>query len=123
MAGFPSTVNNPSQGQSTDFAYKAYRTLADGSMVQQTTDAGDWGYTSLTPTGTTVVKSGAGQLGRLICLTATGNVTIYDNTAASGNVIMAAGALVVGTYVFNVAFNIGLTVVLSGAAVATVTYR
>lgn len=70
-----------------------------------------------------MVKSGAGQLGRLITATATGNVTIYDNTAASGAVILATSALVVGTLVFNVAFGVGLTVVLSGAGVATVTYR
>lgn len=123
MAGFPSTVNNPSSGQSTDFAFKAFRSLLDGSMVQQTTDAGDWGYTSLTPSATTVVKTGPGQLGRLITATATGNVTIFDNTAASGATILAASALVVGTLVFNVQFNVGLTVVLSGAGVATVTYR
>jgi hypothetical protein len=53
-----------------------------------------------------------------------GNVTVYDNTAASGTVIatITAGNAPT-TLTFNVPFNIGLTVVTGIGANATVIYE
>jgi hypothetical protein len=130
MASSPSTVNNPGQGQSGDFAYKSYRTGIDGSVAAATTNVGDWGYFSTTAAATNVVKTGAGQLGTLLVLGGTiGAITIFDNTAASGALIAAAftpAALAgggPGAYVFNVAFSVGLTIVTAAATVYTVMYR
>ena len=83
-------------------------------------------YTNITlaaPT-TTVVKSGAGFLHALVINTpaATGVITIYDNTAASGTIIgtiTQPAALLDGvgkSIIYNVKFTIGLTIVTSTAA-------
>jgi hypothetical protein len=118
-----SSVAGSSNGSRLDTQLGSTRILADGSFATVgSSAAGIWNYKSLTASGTTVVKSGAGQLRALITGTATGNVTIYDNTAASGTKILDACALLVGTITFDVSFGTGLTVVLSGAGVASVTY-
>lgn len=82
-------------------------------------------YTPITlaaPT-TTVVKSGAGFLHAIIInkATATGVITIYDNTAASGTIIATItqpAAVLATSYVlpYNVSFATGLTIVTSAAA-------
>ena len=88
------------------------------------------GITAAAPT-TTVVKSGAGLLH---CLqinkaVATGVITIYDNTAASGAVIatITQPAAVLATtqqLLYDVKFTTGLTIVTSTAAQdITVSYR
>lgn len=117
------TTASPSDGNANDLQYGSTQNLADGSLAIQSVDAGAWGYQSLTASATTVVKTGAGQLYGYICGTATGNITIYDNTAASGTVILATSALVVGKTTFACGFNTGLTIVLSGAGVVTALYR
>lgn len=118
-----SQVASNSQGQTfQDIRTQAYRELADGSFAAVSNAGGIWNYKSLTASGTTVVKTGAGQLHLVICGTATGNITIYDNTAASGTKILDACALAVGTTSWDISFGTGLTVVLSGAGVASVTY-
>lgn len=81
---------------------------------------------------TTVVKSGAGRFHKL-CInkaTATGVITIYDNTAASGTLIATItqpAALLssgINCAEYDLAFGTGLTVVTSTAAQdITVTYR
>lgn len=100
-----------------------FRLGNDGVYISPTSPACDFSYQSLTASGNTLVKTGAGQFRALICGTATGNVTIYDGTSASGTLIQAASALVVGAITFEVSFAIGLFIVLSGAGVATVSYR
>ncbi len=82
-------------------------------------------YTNITlaaPT-TTVVKSGAGLLHciQINKAVATGVITVYDNTAASGTVIatITQPAAVLATTqncLYDVKFNTGLTVVTSTAA-------
>lgn len=75
--------------------------------------------TAAAPT-TTVVKSGPGVLAAIVINTpaATGTITIYDNTAASGTVIalitMVAGQAV--SLQYNVGFTTGLTIVTATAA-------
>lgn len=118
-----STKNGPGVGQVTDVVLGATRTLTDGSVALVTVTGGDWGATVIPQSATTTIKTGAGQLGTVIVGTATGNITIYDNTAASGTKIYDTAALVVGPIVFNCSFTTGLTIVLSGAGVATVLFR
>lgn len=118
-----STQANTGGGeQFQDMRIAGYRQLADGSYANVSGTAAIWNYKSLTASGTTVVKTGAGQLHTVFCGTATGNITIYDNTAASGTVILAACALVAGSNPFDCSFGTGCTIVLSGAGVATAFY-
>ncbi len=79
------------------------------------------------PTATTTVLTGAGLYSHYRCTTATGNITIYDNTAASGKVLVPTTALALGSFpIFGsgnpnrLAVSTGVTVVLSGAAVVYV---
>jgi hypothetical protein len=87
-----------------------------------------YSYKNLTTDATTTLKSGPGYL-HTVCVNtpaATGVVTIYDNTAASGTKIgtITSFASVVGCQIFDVAFWSGLTVVLATAAPdITVTFR
>lgn len=106
-----------------DLPLRAARVGLDGSVGQGTSETGDWGFCSLGASASTLVKTGPGQLGRIVCGTATGNITIYDGTTSGGVVILAASALVAGAISYNVAFKTGLFIVLSGAGVATATYR
>ena len=76
------------------------------------------------PTATTTVLTGAGAYAGYRCTTAVGNITVYDNTAASGKVLVPTTALAVGAFPIygaghngRVAVATGVTVVLSGAAV------
>lgn len=76
------------------------------------------------PTATTTVLTGAGAYAGYRCTTAAGNITVYDNTAASGKVLVPTTALAVGAFPIygaghngRVAVATGVTVVLSGAAV------
>lgn len=105
-----------------DVRIAAARQLADGSYSLSSTNAAIWNYKNLTASGTTVVKTGAGQLHAILCGTATGNITIYDNTAASGTKILDTSALVAGSTPIDVSFGTGCTIVLSGAGVATATF-
>lgn len=119
-----STVPGEANNQLTDLQANNFRKGNDGGTAAQTTQAADWGYASLTASGNTLVKTGAGQLHTLVVATATGNITIYDGTDANGNVILATGAVpAAGYYTWDVSFKTGLFIVLSGAAVASVTFR
>jgi len=66
---------------------------------------------------TTTVKTGAGHLNHLIAVGGTmGNVTIYDNTAASGTVLFGpATPTAGGVIVADIEFAVGLTVVTAAA--------
>jgi hypothetical protein len=66
---------------------------------------------------TTTIKSAPGHVNRLIAVGGTmGNVTIYDNTAASGTVLFGpATPTAGGTIVENIDFSTGLTVVTAAA--------
>lgn len=131
MASSPSTVSNASNGASSDLAYSSYQKLADGSSAQMTTTAGAWGYNGISTATTTVVDSaGPGQLHQLIVFGGTlGAITVYDNTAASGTVIIPTFTPVAMTgsgpqvYTLDVSYTVGLTVVTAAATVVVVTYR
>jgi hypothetical protein len=55
--------------------------------------------------------------------TAAGTITIYDNTSGSGAVLAVLKASIAeGTYTFDIAFAIGLTIVTAGASKLTASY-
>lgn len=92
----------------------------------------DWGgsYRNISGAATTVVKSGAGTLVRIVVnkLVSSGVITLYDNTAATGTkiatitnpltLLQSQTALEYGCR-----FATGLTVVTSAADDITVIYR
>lgn len=77
-------------------------------------------YVNMTATGTAF--TGACELAGFDCTVAAGNITIYDNTSATGTVIVPTTALTVGRTEFNFkrALTAGCHVVLSGAATVNV---
>lgn len=74
---------------------------------------------------TTTVKSNAGVLHSItLGETAAGAITVYDNTAGSGTIIAAFKASVAEqTFVLDVAFATGLTIVTAAASKLNVSYR
>ena len=66
---------------------------------------------------TTTIKSAPGHVNHLIAVGGTmGNVTIYDNTAASGTVLFGpATPTAGGVIVADIEFSVGLTVVTAAA--------
>jgi len=81
-------------------------------------------YNNITSATTTVVKSSAGVLHAItVNATAAGAITIYDNTAASGSKIATLKASIgENTYVYDVTFGNGLTIVTAAASDITVSY-
>jgi hypothetical protein len=90
--------------------------------------AGSFSYKNITTDTTTTLKTGPGYL-HTVCVNtpaATGTITIYDNTAASGTKIalITSFASVSGCFVYDVAFWTGLTVVTATATPdVTVSFR
>lgn len=115
-------ANSNLDGTELDLEYGRSLSLPDSTNSEGKHETAPWSFKNLTASGTTVVKTGAGQLQGFFCGTATGNITIYDNTAASGTKILDTCALVAGNNVLRCAFSTGLTIVLSGAGVATATF-
>lgn len=81
--------------------------------------------TNITTATTTTVKSGRGNLGRIVVnTTAAGAITVYDNTAASGTKIATLkSSIAEGAYTFECRFLTGLTVVTAAASDITVTWE
>lgn len=85
-------------------------------------------YKNITTATTTTVKKGVGSFLSLVVNdvasgSATGSITIYDNTAASGTVIGTPNAIPVGTtVVYACQFTNGLTIVTAAADDITVIY-
>jgi hypothetical protein len=84
-------------------------------------------FTNIATATTTVVKSGAGKLVKIIVNTsvASGVITVYNNTAASGAkiaTITMPATLTQNTFEldFHCRFHIGLTIVTSAATDITV---
>jgi len=89
------------------------------------TPSGSCSYTHLNANGTTTIKSGIGVLGQVVINTkgaTSSTITIYDNTSAAGAVIAvidATGQLL--TFIYNVAFVNGLTVVVANGTPPDIT--
>jgi hypothetical protein len=87
-----------------------------------------YSYQNITTDTTTTLKTGPGYL-HTVCINtpaATGTITIYDNTAASGTLIgtITSFASLPGCFTYDVAFWTGLTVVTATATPdVTVTFR
>jgi hypothetical protein len=82
------------------------------------------------PSATTQILTGPGEYSHYRCTTATGNITVYDNTASSGKLLVPTTALVLGTHpIFgssdtrSLIVSLGIRVVLSGAGVAYIGRR
>lgn len=84
-------------------------------------------YTNITTSTTTLVKSGVGGLHSITVNTkgATETATIYDSLTGSGTKIGTIDVSQPGTFTFDVAFTLGLTIVTAGTTAAdiTVSYR
>lgn len=111
MAGYP--VEEQTAGIGDD-------AFADVRRVEQ-----QFNYGNASTATATVVKSGPGFLHEILVLGGTlGNVTVYDSTTASGNVIVPTVTPVQGgALIRDVAFQNGLTIVTAAATVLTVSYR
>lgn len=82
-------------------------------------------YTNISSATTTVVKSGRGNVARIVINTsAAGAITVYDNTSAAGTKIATfASSVAAGTYEFGCKFNTGLTIVTAAASDLTVIWE
>lgn len=85
-----------------------------------------YNYRNITSAATTTVKSGTGILHCItINTTAAATITVYDNTAASGTKIatIAASPVIGSTFIYDVSFTTGLTIVTAGSSDITVSYN
>lgn len=82
-------------------------------------------YNHISSATTTTAKSGAGILRSIVVnTTAAGTITVYDNTAGSGTVIAVLKASIVeNSYIYDLAFTTGLTIVTAAASDLTVVYE
>lgn len=88
-------------------------------------------YANMTAATTTTIKAGAGFLHLISINTpvASATVTLFDNTAGSGNKIgtITLGSVITGdqpdSVIYDVSFSTGLCVVASGATDLTISYR
>jgi hypothetical protein len=81
-------------------------------------------YAHISTATTTTVKSGPGYLESITVNTVgvtAPTITVYDNTAASGQVIAIFSGLTTGPFTYGVGFNTGLTIVTAGATAADIT--
>lgn len=85
------------------------------NMVQES-----WSYKPLVASGQVAARDG--QLGGFLCSTA-GTVTVYDNAAATGNVMVANMPVTAGVYhPMPFSFTTGCYFVLAGGATGTVAF-
>jgi hypothetical protein len=82
-------------------------------------------YKNITTNATTTVKSGQGMLHMItINKTANGTITVYDNTTAGAPIIATidVSPVIGSTFVYDVAFTTGLTIVNAATGDITVSY-
>lgn len=84
-----------------------------------------YAYKNISTATTTVIQTQPGFLHAItINTTAAGAITVYDNTAGAGTKIATLKASVVeGTYLYDIVFRTGLTIVTAAASDITVSYR
>ena len=84
------------------------------------------GYSStyIATATTTTVATGRGMLHAInITETAAGAITVYDNTAASGTILAVFKASIAeNSFVLDLTFSTGLTIVTAGASKLTVSW-
>lgn len=91
--------------------------------VQKTETRGS--AAAISAIATTLIKTGPGNIHNIRCAGGTlGNVTIYDNTDASGTVLLPTITPTQGQVLLeDVKFSTGLTIVTAAATVITISYR
>lgn len=103
-------------------------TVNIGTMPMVVANLPSYSYRNLTANGTTLAKTGAGTLKRIVVNTAgtTSTITVYDSVTGSGTKIGTASSLLAQASIdYDVDFTNGLTVVAAGLTPAdiTVVYR
>lgn len=100
-------------------------TAKDWENDSITTFNDDYSDTVISTATTTVIKSGAGRIRQIRVLGGTlGNVTAYDNTAASGTVMVPTFTPDKGQVLIeDCKFTTGLTIVTAAATLVIVTWR
>ncbi len=86
---------------------------------------GNHSFLNLAAAATTTIKTGSGLLHAINVTTAGAagsTITVYDNTAGSGTIIATIDATAIHTYIFDIEFLTGLTVVIAGATAPKVTF-
>lgn len=80
-------------------------------------------YNNISTAATTLVKSGAGTLGRVIINTlgAGSSASIYDGLTAGGTLIATVSTAAQNTLSFGIVFSTGLCIVTSGGTPANIT--
>ena len=80
---------------------------------------------AISTAATTIIKAGSGLVGEILIAGGTlGAVTVYDNTAGSGTLLVPTVTPLQGQALLrDVAFNNGLTIVTAAATIITVAYR
>lgn len=114
------------RGDSSGNAKVSLGTLINGesSRYQRMLTVGAWNYATVSTATTTTVLSGSGIIGRVYVAGGTmGNVTIYDNTAASGTTVLPTTTVVQGQELLrDVVVGTGFTIVTSAATILTIAY-
>lgn len=84
-----------------------------------------YNYYNITSANTYAIKATSGFLHSItVNTTAAGSIIAYDNTSGAAPIIATLKASVVeGTYIYDVAFTTGLTIVTAAASDITVSYR
>lgn len=84
-----------------------------------------YSYENITTATTTLIKTGSGVLHTIVVnSTAAQTIIIYDSLTAAAPIIATLKASVAeGTYIFDVAFSAGLTIVTGGTSDLTATYK
>ncbi len=115
--------NQDSMGAS--YGREVYSSSAEDNAVGCFKVEERFSYSNITSATTTTVKSGAGFLHAItVNTTAAGAITVYDNTAGSGTKVATLKSSVgEQTFIFDVTFGTGLTIVTAAASDITVSYR
>ena len=100
-------------------------TALDADVDTITTYNDDYNVTVISTATTTTIKTGAGRIRQIRVVGGTlGNVTVYDNTAGSGTVLVPTVSPDKGQVLLEDAkFNTGLTIVTAAATLVVVTWR
>lgn len=85
------------------------------------------GYATVTQAAATTIKTGpAGLFGVVVAASTSASVTVYDNTSATGTVLLTKSSLAVGETInfggIGIAANKGLHVVVGGTGTVNVLY-
>jgi len=97
----------------------------EASIAYYSQMAEEYQYSNITTSTTTIVKEGKGTL-KSITINSLGTIasliTVYDNTAASGTKIATINSLTLsGTFLYDVKFTNGLTIVSTGTVAPNIT--